>query len=57
MLVNSYIVISRTRETLNDIIEYAGVDVSYGQLRSMISDASINSMEMFQMVITSDDPE
>ena len=55
-LVNSYIVILKTRETLNEVIDYADVKLSYGQLRGMISAASVNSTEIFQVVVTSDDP-
>ena len=36
-LVKSYIVILETRQTLNEVIDYAGVDLTYGQLRSMLS--------------------
>ena len=56
-LVNSYIVILRTRETLNEVIDYADVDLSYSQIRGMISAASVNGTEIFQVVVTSDDPE
>ena len=38
-LVDSYIVILRTRETLNAVIDHAGVDRSYGQVLGMISAA------------------
>ena len=38
-LVDSYIVILKTRTTLNDVIDYAGVDRSYGELKGMISAA------------------
>ena len=40
-LVDSYIVILKTRTTLNDVIDYAGVDRTYGELRNMISAASV----------------
>lgn len=56
-LVNSYIVILKTRETLNDVIDYAGVDVTYGELKGMISAASVDSTEIFKVVVTSPDPE
>ena len=55
-LVNSYIVILKTRETLKEVIDYADVDLTYGQLRGMISAASVDSTEIFQVVVTSDDP-
>ena len=56
-LVNSYIVILKTRQTLNEVIDYAEVDLTYGQLRSMVSAASVDGTEIFQVVVTSDDPE
>ena len=56
-LVNSYIVILNTRESLNDVIDYAGVDRTYGQVKKMISAAAVNSTEIFQVVVTSTDPQ
>lgn len=55
-LVDSYIVILQSREALLDIIDYAGVDRSYSEVRSMISAASVNSTEIFKVVVTSPDP-
>ncbi|MBR5021428.1 MAG: hypothetical protein IKY17_07335, partial [Oscillospiraceae bacterium] len=56
-LVKSYIVILNTRETLKDVIDYAGVDRSYGQVKSMISAAAVDNTEIFQVVVTSPDPQ
>lgn len=56
-LVNSYIVILNTRESLNDVIDYAGVERTYGQVKKMISAAAVNSTEIFQVVVTSTDPQ
>ena len=56
-LVKTYIVILNTRETLNDVIDYAGVDRTYGQVRGMISAESVDSTEVFQVVVTSPDPQ
>ncbi len=55
-LVESYIVILKTRTSLNDVIDYTGVDRSYEELRDMISAASVNSTEIFEVVVTSSDP-
>lgn len=55
-LVNSYIVILNTRESINEVIEYAGVDRSYEQIKEMISAASVNGTEIFEVVVTSPDP-
>ena len=56
-LIKSYIVILKTRETLNDVIDYSGAKVTYGQLKGMISAASVDSTEIFQVVVTSPDPK
>ena len=56
-LVNSYIVILKTRETLNDVIDYAGVDISYSQLSGMITASSVSSTEIFRVTVTGPNPE
>jgi len=56
-LVKSYIVILNTRESLNDVIDYAGVDRSYSEVRGMISADAVNETEIFQVVVTSPDPQ
>lgn len=56
-LVKSYIVIMNTRETLNDVIDYAGVDRTYGQVKGMISAESVDNTEIFRVTVTSPDPE
>lgn len=55
-LVDSYIVILQTRESLNDVIEYAEVNRTYEELTEMIAAASVNSTEIFEVVVTSPDP-
>lgn len=56
-LVDSYIVILNTRETLNDVADYAEVDYKYDELKEMISASAVNSTEIFQVVVTSPDPQ
>ena len=56
-LVDTYIVILKTRETLNDVIDYAGVDMTYDQLSGMISAAAVDDTEIFRVTITHPDPE
>ncbi len=56
-LVKTYIVILNTRETLNDVIDYAGVQRTYGQVKQMISAAAVDSTEIFEVVVTSSDPQ
>ncbi len=55
-LVSSYIVILKTRESLSEVIDYSGVDRTYGELRGMISAASVSSTEIFEVKVTSPDP-
>lgn len=55
-LVASYIVILNTRGTINDVIDYAGSDRSYGEVRGMISAAAVNETEIFAVDVTSTDP-
>lgn len=56
-LVDSYIVILNTRETLNDVIDYAGVDRTYPELKEMIKSAAVNETEIFEVTVTSPDPQ
>lgn len=56
-LVKTYIVILNTRETINEVIDYAGVNRSYGAVKSMISASAVDATEIFQVVVTSPDPQ
>ncbi len=56
-LVKSYIVILNTRESLNDVIDYAGVDLTYAEVKRMISASSVDETEIFEVVVTSPDPK
>lgn len=56
-LVDSYIVILNTRTTMNDVIDYAGVDRTFRELKNMVSASSVNATEIFQVVVTSPDPK
>lgn len=55
-LVDSYIVILNTRSTLNDVIDYAGVDRTYTSIKEMITASSVDTTEIFEVVVTSPDP-
>lgn len=55
-LVKSYIVILNTRETLNDVIDYAGVNRSVSSVRDMISADAVNSTEIFEVVVSCENP-
>ena len=56
-LVQTYIVVLNSRETVMQIIDYAGVNRSYTELRNMMSAAAVNSTEIFRVVVTSEDPK
>ena len=56
-LVESYIVILNTRTTLNEVIDYAQVDISASQLQDMISAAAVESTEIFEVIVTGPNPE
>ena len=55
-LVKTYIVILNTRETLNDVIDYAGVKLTYAQVKAMITADAVDSTEVFRVTVTSEDP-
>ena len=55
-LVDTYIVILRSRTALNDVIKEANLSYSYEQLKGMISAASVESTEVFEVVVTSTSP-
>lgn len=55
-LVDSYIVILESRTTLNDVIDYAGVDRTYLELLDMVEAESVEETEIFRITVTSEDP-
>ena len=55
-LVDSYIVILNTRETLVDVIDYAGVARTYKEVRDMLTSGAVNETEIFQVTVTGTDP-
>ena len=55
-LVESYIVILNTRDTLQNVIARSGVNLTPGQLRKMISAEAVNETEIFEVVVTSTSP-
>lgn len=56
-LVNSYIVILKSRATLLDVLDYADSNRSYEQLKSMISADDVDGTEVFRVTVTSTDPK
>lgn len=56
-LVDTYIVILNTRETMLDVVDYADVELSYSQIMGMVSAAAVDETEVFRVTVTSSDPE
>lgn len=56
-LVQTYLVILKTRLTLNEVIKQADLNYSYEQLYGMVDGASVNDTEIFRVTVTSRDPE
>ncbi len=55
-LVDTYIVILKTRKTLNEVIKRANLDKSYESLSDMVSAAAVNETEVFTITVTSSNP-
>lgn len=53
-LVDSYIVILKSGTTLREVIDHAELDCSVGELKRMLRASSVNSTEIFEVVVTSD---
>ena len=56
-LVDTYIVILNTRNTLETVIEKSNLPYSYERLSGMISASAVNGTEVFKVTVTSDDPK
>ena len=56
-LVETYIVLIKTRMMLNDVIERADLDMTYEELAGKITAASINDTEIFGIMVSDSDPE
>ena len=58
-LVDTYIVILKTRTTLNDVIAQSGVPYTYEEIieNNMIQAEAVNSTEVFAIEVTSTDPK
>ena len=56
-LVDTYIVILKSRTCLNDVIDYADLDYNAAQLSSMISASAIGDTAVFEVVVTGTNPE
>lgn len=56
-LVDTYIVILKSRTTLNEVIKVADLDYNYTQLLKMITAGSVNNTEVFNIKVTSTSPD
>ncbi len=56
-LVDVYEVILSTKDTLDLVIEQAGLSYDYVQLKSMLSTSSVNSTQIFKVTVTSTSPK
>ena len=55
-LVETYNAILSNRTTLNRVIEKAGVEYTYDDLKTMITSAAVNETEVLSVTVTTDDP-
>lgn len=55
-LVDTYLVILKTRLTLDDVIEQGRLDYTYEQLNGMITAEPVNDTEIFSVTVKTDDP-
>jgi len=55
-LLDLYIVILKSRTTLEKVIDKADLDYTYEELEKMITSASVNGTEVFSITATSADP-
>lgn len=56
-MLTTYLVVLKSRQSLDQITEKAGLSYSRSQLNSMISASAVNETEVFKVVVTSTDPE
>ena len=56
-LVDTYVVILKNKATLKEVIDRADLDYTSSELSRMISASSVNQTEIFQVNVTSTDPE
>lgn len=55
-LVDTYIVILKTRNTLDTVARKAKLNYSFKELNEMITASSVNNTEVFKVTVTSTDP-
>ncbi|MBE6598152.1 MAG: hypothetical protein E7638_01780 [Ruminococcaceae bacterium] len=55
-LLDTYVVILKTRTTFEKVIEKADLDLTYKQLQGMVSASAVNETDVFSITATSSDP-
>lgn len=55
-LVNSYIAVLDNRDILNEVIDYANLDLTYTQLSGMISTLIVKETGVFKVTVSCSDP-
>ena len=55
-LVDTYVVILKSRNTLEDVIRQEDLDYTYEELYDMVSSSAVNSTEIFEINVTSPSP-
>lgn len=55
-LVDTYMVILKTRKTLNEVIKKANLPYSYDDLNKMVSATSVDNTAVFRITVTDTDP-
>lgn len=56
-LADTYIIILKTRSTLNKVITEEKLDYTYDELYEMVSSEAVNGTEVFSIRVTSEDPQ
>lgn len=56
-LVDTYVAIMQSRANMEQVIEQSGVDYTYDELRKMVSAKAVNSTGLFQVTVSSKNPE
>ena len=56
-LVDTYVVILKSRRVLNEVIAESGTSYTYEQLSKKISAASVNNTEVFRITVTTSSPQ
>jgi len=56
-LLDIYVIILKSRTTMEKVLEETGLDYTYEEISSMVSASSVDSTEVFQIVATSPIPQ